>query len=74
MTHHESTHSLLLDAFLFLLLLSLRVRMPQHNRLVALADLERHAAMELLKVLSMLQNRIQIFLQGNEPTSCQNFS
>lgn len=73
MTYHESAHSLLLDAFLFLLLFALGVRMPHHDGLVALADLEWHAAVEVLEVLSVLQHRIQVFLQSKKRYTWSEF-
>ena len=73
-SYHESPHSLLLNAFLFLLLLTLGVGVPHHHRLVTLADLDRHATVELFEVLRMLQYHIEILLQTNDPRTLTQFS
>ena len=62
-SYHESPHSLLLNPLLLLILLPLCVRVPGGDGFGQLQDLAWDRAVELLEVLSMLQDAVQVLLE-----------
>lgn len=62
-SHHQPSHSLLLDTLVLLLLLSLSVGMVRGYGFGQLLDLCGDGAMVFLEVFSMLQDAVKILLQ-----------
>ena len=65
-THHQPPHSLLLNALVLLLLLSLGVGVIGGDSLGGLLELRRDGAVVLLEVLGVLQDAVEVFLSTEE--------
>lgn len=61
-SHHQPPHSLLFDALILFLLLTLGVCVIGGDRFGGLLDLCCDGSMVLLKVLSVLQDAVEVFL------------
>lgn len=64
--YHQPPHSLLLDPLRLLLLLPFGVSVPSRHCFGQLLDLPSHGPMIFLKIFRMLQNTVQVFLQGSQ--------
>lgn len=64
--HHQPAHSLLFNALILLLLLTLSVGVIGGNSFSGLLDLGCDGAVVLLKVLSVLQDAVEVFLSTEE--------
>lgn len=61
--HHQPPHSLLLNALILFFLFTLRVGMVSGHSFGKLLELSCHGAMVLLKILCMLEDTVEIFLE-----------
>lgn len=64
--YHQPPHSLLLDPLRLLLLLPFGVSVPSRHCFGQFLDLPSHGPMIFLKIFRMLQNTVQVFLQGSQ--------
>ena len=64
-THHQPPHSLLLNALVLLLLLTLSVGVVRGHSFGGLLELGCDGAVVLLEVFSMLQDAVKVFLHKN---------
>lgn len=67
-SHHQPPHSLLFNALILFLLLTLSVGMVGGDSFSGLLDLRCDGAVVLLKVLGMLQDAVEVFLSTEEYT------
>lgn len=70
--HHQPAHSLLLNALILFLLLTLSVGVVGSNSFSGLLDLGCDGAVVLLKVLSVLQDAVEVFLSTEESREHSN--